>query len=223
MANPFPVRLRAASIVPRWSIVHTLKPDYVAGHSFFVALYSAQIARLIDWKGGRGELLWEALTHDVFDELVVGDIVGPVKSNIIDPQKFSNFVSRKVDEMMPGLPRYEFEKRAGQETKLIVKAADQLDALFYALGEQALGNQIIAARVPSCYDKAREAWFRLPGCEEEGFVNLEKMLEAKFLREAYSRIPLAERVPKRLADLWLNVIVPAIDEHRNAKNYDIQK
>lgn len=213
MNNPFPVRLRAASIVPRWSIVHTLKPDYVAGHSFYVAIYSAQIARLINWRGVMGELLWEALTHDVFDELVTGDLVGPVKSNIIDPQKFSKFVARKVVEMMPGLPRYEFRPQsAGEEIKRIIKAADQLDALFYVLGEQALGNQIIAARYQSSYDKAREAWFRLPGCDDEGFVV-----------DPTSTRPSEPRVPRRLADLWLDVITPAIDEHKEPRRYDIER
>lgn len=218
--NPFPVRLRAASIVPRWSIVHTQKPDYVAGHSFYVAIYSKQIADLIGYSGSHSTLLWYALIHDL-DELIVGDIVAPVKRHIIDAANASRFISAKMAEMLPGVQRAPVSIDI-EEIKLIVKAADQLDALFFALGEQALGNQIIAARIPSCYDKLREAWFKLPMSNTEGYVDLENMLVERFLHEAFSPVIIAGRVPKRLADLWLDVVVPAINEHRDPKRYDIE-
>lgn len=213
MNNPFPVRLRAASIVPRWSIVHTQKPDYVAGHSFYVGLYAARIAVLINWRpddpASGFALLWAALVHDL-DELTTGDVVGPVKSNIVDPVKLSNFIGRKMDQMMPGWPQgHSLEPGI----RLIVKAADQLDALFFTLGEQALGNQIIAARIPSAYDKLREAWFKLPINNTEGFLTVV---------DPDSQMPDTPRVPKQLANLWLDVVVPAINEHRDPKRYDIE-
>lgn len=200
--SPFPVRLRAASIIPRWSIIHSLKQDYVSSHSFFVAIYSAQIAELIDWKGNGMVLLWAALTHDL-DELFTGDLVAPVKRNILDASNASRFISRKMDELMPGLqPNREHDP----EVKLIIKAADQLDALLYAIGEQALGNGIIAARIPSCYAKLRGAWFKLPCAGDKVYWGQE-----------------FGDVPKKITDLWLGTVCPAIDEHKDPLRYDIGK
>lgn len=209
MNSPFPVRLRAASIVPRWSIVHTQKPDYVAGHSFYVAIYSMQIADLISWKGSSTVLLWSALTHDL-DELVTGDIVAPVKRHIVDASLASKFIGKKLQEMMPGIaiPASKDDALFGDEIRKIVKAADQLDALLYALGEQALGNQIIAARIPSAYDKFREAWFKLP---------------TKGSMLMYDERLGSEGLPFDLANLWLDVVVSAINEHRDPAMYDIER
>lgn len=206
MLNPFPVRLRAASIVPRWSIIHTQKPDYVAGHSFYVTIYAKQIADLIGYSGSYSTLLWHALTHDL-EEVVIGDIVAPVKYHVVDAANASRFIGAKMAEMLPGIQRSPVSID-DKEVKLIVKAADQFDALFFTLGEQALGNQIIAARVPSAYEKLREAWFKLPGCEGEGFVDWGNPVQ---------------RVPSKLADLWLDVVVPAIDEHKDPAMYDIER
>lgn len=189
MDNPFPVRLRVASIVPRWSIVHHLKPDYLSSHSFFVSIYAFQIAGLIGWQGDRGHLLWSALTHDL-DELITGDIVGPVKREIIDARKTSDFIGRKMMELMPGL---NIKPWMGDDCHLIVKAADQLDALLWAIGEQVLGNGIIASRIPSCKKKFEEAWYALPGLAED-----------------------------QLLELWEDVVTPAVWNHQDLNMYDIE-
>lgn len=185
----FPVRLRAASIIPRWSIIHTIKPDYLSSHSFFVAVYVRQIALMIDWQGDMGALLWAALSHDVREELITGDLVSPVKREIVQPSVVEEFISKKQQEVLPGI---EFMAPHGN-VKCIVKAADQLDALLYALGEMCLGNRIIAARIPSCKDKLREAWFCLPA--HESHLHL----------------------------LWDTIIQETINQHSDPSFYDIGK
>lgn len=192
----FPVRLRAASVVERWSVIHTIKRDNIATHSWYVVVYCLLIARLTGWQGNLARLLTEAALHDL-EECVTGDIVGVVKHEIIDARKNSNFVSRKLSELMPSLVGIELPHELGEtfhqdyEYKQIIKAADRLEALFFMLGEQALGNAIIAARVPPAMDRLKEAWFSLP-CEEM----------------------------KRL-NTWNGTVLPAVEAHKDTNAYDV--
>lgn len=196
MTTYFPVRLRAASVVERWSVIHTIKRDNIAAHSWYVVVYCLLIARLIGWQGNLARLLTEAALHDL-EECVTGDIVGVVKHEIIDARKNSDFISRKLGALMPSLVGIELPHDLDEtfhqdyEYKQIIKAADRLDALFFMLGEQALGNQIIAARVPPAMDRLKEAWFNLP-CEDI-----------------------------RKLTTWWDTVLPAVEAHKNAGSYDI--
>lgn len=166
----FPPRLRSASVVERWSVIHTIHRDNIATHSWYVVVYTLLIARLVDFQGNMARLLTEAALHDV-DECITGDIVGVVKHKIVDGLLNSNFVSLKMSQLMPSLVGIEYPHDVGEtfhqeyEYKQIIKAADRLDALLFMLTEQALGNQIIGARIPSGLARLKEAWFDLP-CED---------------------------------------------------------
>lgn len=197
VVSPFPVRLRAASIVGRWSIIWTHAPDNVATHSFFAIYYAIVIADLLKSKVDRGKLAVITVLHDL-DELFTGDIVGVVKRSIVDEVAAAKFVRRKMREVTPGLIVMENEYNdvdkygvSLDDIATIIKAADRLDALFFALAEVALGNRIIEARLPSLTSRLDEAWRNLPADEQT------------------------------LHDLWETYISPAIAAHMLPANYDI--
>jgi|SRR5665213_1098434 len=192
-SSVFAPRLRAASIINRWSIVWTQRPDSVAAHSYYVALYAHMIAVIIQWTGPHDLLLQAALIHDL-DELFLGDQVGVVKHQVQDARKSSDFVARKMQTMLPMIETMTetlADNSRANEINLIVKAADQLDSLFFVLTEIAMGNRIIGERLTSSLDRAHTAWLKLPS---QG---------------------------SRLILTWAEIIEPSIEAHKDVKNYDI--
>lgn len=195
----FSPEFRTASVVPRWSIVWTLTRDTVANHSFFVTVYAEQIGHLIGWSGNggsmRGMLMFMALTHDL-DETITGDIVAPAKHAILDSSKADQYIDKNMRERLPYVVEQD-EKwharnpTAWHEAKLIVKAADRLDALLFLVVEKRLGNSVIAPRIPECMASLLDSWGRLPGD------------------------------PATLAMLWDTHVRPAIDAHERTGGYGI--
>lgn len=174
----FPPELRTASVVPRWSVVWTLTRDTVANHSFFVTFYAREIARLIEWGGDIGDLMFRALTHDL-DETVTGDIVSPVKQEIIDDKRAEAYVNIQMRKRLPRVMQDLEEIRARQHATLdgvgarwderrwdegtrIIKAADKLDALIFLIGEGRLGNGVIQPHLPFAWVKFERHWLELP-------------------------------------------------------------
>lgn len=190
----FSPELRTMSVVPRWSIVWTLTRDVLSNHSFFVAVYADQIAAMIEWKGPHGALLVSALLHDA-DETVTGDIVAPIKHEIIDKTRAKAFVSGKMRERLP----YVEHRLSGIDTRWrgdiykIVKAADRLDAVLFLVIEQRLGNSVIAPRIPETLEALKEAWRKLP-CSPPG---------------------------QSLDDLYFQTVWPAIESHRITGGYGL--
>lgn len=193
----FPPELRTASVVPRWSIVWTLTRDTVSNHSFYVTFYAREIARLIKWPGDHGNLMFRAMTHDL-DELITGDIVSPVKREIIDDRRASEFIDAKMSErfavIMKDLDEMgdedRFEQEEGQAWD-IVKAADRLDALLFLVIEQRMGNSVIAPRIPSAWASFEAAWRKLPADED------------------------------MLNRTWNTVILPAVNDHATTGGFGI--
>lgn len=184
-SNPFPPELRTSSFVPRWNIVWTIRPDNVAGHSFYVAVYTRMIARLINWNGPIADLLTYALLDDI-DETITGDITGPVKGQIIDPARADDFVTQQMEHKMPMLldMMIEIEDSPGFEAiKHIIKAADRLDALLFLMVDRRLGNRNLENRIKDATIKLEAAWRDLPA-------------------------PFSE-----LNRLWQTVVIPAIEAH----------
>lgn len=168
----FSPELRTASIVPRWSVVWTLTRDVVSNHSFFVTLYADQIAELISWykmpfgTGHRGTLAFMAITHDL-DEVATGDLVAPVKKEILDTAKATKYIDRVMEERLPWVTGHtrtirDYCPSTYTEAKLIIKAADRLDALLFLTVEARLGNGVIVPRIPECEKSFLEAWRALP-------------------------------------------------------------
>lgn len=159
----FPPELRTASIVRRWSIVRTLSEDNVANHSFYVVYYAMQVARLIDFEGSMEDLMFVAWAHDL-DETITGDIVSPVKSEIIDEAKSDNYIYEKMKERLPGIVgRLEEIEELDPYNIIghIVKVADRIDAVLFLLTENKLGNAALAELYQKSLDLAQESWIEL--------------------------------------------------------------
>jgi len=160
---------REMSFVQRWGIIRRVREQSVAEHMYYVAIYAAQTADLIGWKGDRGELLKMALVHDL-PEGGVGDIMGPAKrASGIGP------ALKVVEEQyMKGAfgdwPNQDhLEVRKVHEMKLIVKFADIMDETMFLATEKQMGNGTIGSfyganiicPARQVYERLSKAWGRL--------------------------------------------------------------
>lgn len=163
----------------------TLNQDTIANHSYYVAIYAHQIARLIQWDGHLARLLFMALVHDL-DETVTGDIVSPVKRAILDVDRYRTYVGEKMQQRMPDIWNQTM-KGAVQEpdAALIIEAADRLDAFLFLLVERRMGNAHVFSRCKDAHQRFIDAWYRLPAPE------------------------------LRLRELMENVVGPALMEHEH--------
>jgi 5'-deoxynucleotidase YfbR-like HD superfamily hydrolase len=196
----FPPELRTASVVPRWSVVWTLMRDSVANHSYYVAIYSRKIAQLLDWTGNWSMLMFLALVHDL-DETITGDMVSPVKSQIIDADRAADYINLKMEERLPDIMREVnsmtdcqnnlAKQRTVDECWLIIKAADRLDALLFLIGEQRMGNGVVAPRIIDAQARFYASWMDLPKAKTE------------------------------LQEIWQTVILPVIKEHENQGGHGV--
>lgn len=185
----FPPEFRTAGVVPRWSVCWTLTRDVLSNHSFFTAVYSNQIAKMIGWKGDYGALLIKALFHDL-DETTTGDLVAPIKSEIIDQPRAQAYIRKQmllrmatvVDQNDQIDNQYYGQRQLGDMYR-IIKAADRLDALLFLIIERRMGNGVIGPLIPQVQDGLKQSWFLLPA---DGRV---------------------------LSELWEEHVLPALDEH----------
>lgn len=167
MSKPFPPEFRTAGVVPRWSVCWTLTRDVLSNHSFFTAVYSNQIAQLIEWRGRYDYLLLKALFHDL-DETCTGDLVAPIKKEIIDEPRAKAYIRRQMQLRMATVVEQEdaiaVDLSEGElgEIKRIVKCADRLDALLFLTVEKRMGNGVIAPLIPQVYEGLRASWQELP-------------------------------------------------------------
>lgn len=136
MAPLFPAFERRLSVVPRWVIVPTIFKQDVAQHSFYVALYTDRLCRLLGWPAkDRAAAVAQALRHDM-EEVMQGDIPGPAKKRI--------GVRKHVDQqaLEEAFPEYREVSSAGPlAVSLVVKAADYLEAAMFMARELAVGNK----------------------------------------------------------------------------------
>lgn len=182
MTKFFPPELRTASVVPRWSIIWTLTRDTLSNHSFFTTIYANQIARVIGWHGPRDMLMFRAITHDL-DETITGDVVAPVKKEIIDTERAQTYILGQMQERMPTIidqmTEYMYNGGKGdarwQQCGKIVKAADRLDALLFLTVEQRMGNGVVAPRIPEVRQGLKAAWFLLPAEPNQLMVQWEQL------------------------------------------------
>lgn len=184
------------SIVPRWSVVWTLNKDVLTNHSFFVIIYANDIAQMLDWTGNYAALMYLAATHDA-EETVSGDLVSPVKREILDEKRAADYLSAKMNERMPSIMRniemYEDSMSTSESAEAwsIITVADRLDALLFLITEQRLGNTVIGPRVPDAQQRLEAAWFELPDERSE------------------------------LQRLWNTAVLPSIAAHRGQGGFGI--
>lgn len=177
------------AIVPRWSIVFTTQRDTVANHSYFVAVYTHMISRVIKWEGPRTYLMFAALMHDL-EETITGDLVSPIKKHILDEERMAEYVDHKIFQSMGGLAiEYSDLMEAcstkhTEEADAIIKAADRLDALLFLIMEERRGNTVVSALTRDAFAKLEAAWRDLPA--ERSVIDL----------------------------TWQTVVLPAVEAHK---------
>lgn len=119
--------------VKRWHIVQTHRTQTVAEHAFAVSVIAGSLAAAMRWKGllhhsNQLKLLQWSLSHDIL-EAKTGDMPTPFKraleavggAGIVE--KAEDFVDR---ETAGG-----YRAIAGTEIEMIVKLADQMEAIFF--------------------------------------------------------------------------------------------
>lgn len=137
-------------IIPRWTIVHTIQKQSVAEHCFNVERIATRIARewfeIDDYEGLYIISQW-ALHHDDL-EAVTGDIQSPVKPL---------FDEAAAEALYPEVPIH----HPSPLVKDIVKLADIMEWVVFALYEQQLGNKFIDNFVDHhCKHVVQFAWER---------------------------------------------------------------
>lgn len=143
--------IRDAEIIERWGIVRAHRRGTMGAHSHRVVIYADQIAEFIDWRGDKGALLRYAAWHDM-DEVVTGDMPGPVKRRLIDPTKLAIFTKTQMTRLFPSLAWL----CPGDEVAAIVKVADCLDEVLWLVIEQRMGNDMLQ----TVYNDSQERLFR---------------------------------------------------------------
>lgn len=160
MNSLFPPELRTAAVVKRWSIARLFYKDSVAEHSFFVAFYALQVARLVNWAGPYADLTFAALIDDV-EETFTSDIISPVKRQIVDEGALANFVSDQMKERLPLIePQLDaiYDSEWGSSIHRIVKVADKVDAALHLIMEQRMGNVVIKPMFDDVMENLVIAW-----------------------------------------------------------------
>lgn len=188
---PFQRELRDLAYVPRWSIVRVAKPQSVAEHSYYTAVYALQIARLIHWEGNWLPLVELALWHDA-EECFTGDAPGPVKHRLYGPESGGVIASMMTDrfegEWMG--PSTAYSPQGYKEAKAIIRVASLVDDALYLMGELQRGNEACHAATHSVIKRLREAWAGLPGDQlprDNAWVQLREALTRE--REGHSVEP----------------------------------
>lgn len=121
-------RALTLSVVPRWSIVNTIKPQSVAEHTFNVVSIVRWLLTFYQSPGVElVELLVYALDHDAI-ESVTGDVPATAKR--------AGYVTENVQKR---------DTETSNPVKELVKLADLLEAKWFIRREMALGNTTLEA------------------------------------------------------------------------------
>lgn len=162
---------REMSFVPRWAIIRNIKQQSVAEHSYYVALYAGQVARLINWQGSYDNLYRAALMHDV-SEVFMSDIPGPTKRAIIDHYRYNDYeLSGLQDRFGDEIGAWLKDDIEPAEINAIIKVADLLDECFFLYTEVQLGNKTLGRVIAASRMRLFNATNKLPNIND-GMVRI---------------------------------------------------
>ena len=158
---------RVLASIPRWSVVPVVRRQYVAEHSYYVSLYTAELLGLSifdRWDTDRKfACLRYALIHDA-EESRMSDIPGPVKRMIKDQDKLDK-VEARVLASMGYVDKYGFAWHVDEDIKAVVKAADLIDEFFYLNMESSMGSRIVTQLLVQVENRLKMALHALPGID----------------------------------------------------------
>ena len=145
---------RFLQYVVRWNIAPRMQDQSVAEHSYFVALYSDCLCRILQVEAARhNRIVAAALRHDM-GEVLCSDIPGPVKRAVVDIDSLEDYERRFLDTLGP---EYHTIGLENVHDKAIIKAADCIDATFYLASEVARGNQMLSRELDIAEDRMKIA------------------------------------------------------------------
>ena len=128
MDDLFSPIVRDMAHVPRWAIIRNTRPQSVAEHSYFVALYVRRLAEIAGIPVTL-QLVNTALDHDL-DEVHSGDIPSPYKATL-----------KQLGYALPPDALNTFNLT--NEERCILKIADTLEAILFLIDEANTGNRSI--------------------------------------------------------------------------------
>lgn len=152
--------IREFNQVPRWSIVRTLRQQFLAEHIFFVTMYANDVGVFIGLEDAdQLALLQMCLWHEA-DELFTGDITGPAKRGLVrDREAWDTKLAQWSGKLFKDL-----ETRDGSNTaqrralvEAIVKLADYLDECCEMGNELQLGNVTVKSIFRDSLERVRAA------------------------------------------------------------------
>jgi 5'-deoxynucleotidase YfbR-like HD superfamily hydrolase len=141
--------IREMAFVPRWSIVRTNRQQFLAEHTFFVAMYANDLAVWLDIEPFyMGALLQMALWHDM-EEVFSGDIPGPCKRGGLNSAARMQWDERlrgwlwrlfpRLDER-DGSNHFPLSRERYEQFSAIIKLADYIDECCEMGTEIQMGN-----------------------------------------------------------------------------------
>lgn len=161
--KPFALAFRDMAYVPRWVILRRHRQQYLAEHSYFVAIYAQQIARLIGYDD-LYEVVWFALLHDI-DETITGDIPGPIKRAAFDKTKAKGAMQDVMIDKF-GADVTTDASFTNDEVRAIVSVADSIEEVCYLMEEMSMGNKDwIKPVIDEAIDRLKMRWSKLPADE----------------------------------------------------------
>ena len=190
----FEREIRDLSHVPRWTIARTIRQQNVAEHSFYVAVYALQIAKIINWSTSEDDLLALtsiALIHDLHESFT-GDTPGPVKRSTYAAGQSTEWIAAQMNARFANLA-ISNKTHNGDEINAILKAANLLDELFFLAGEKQMGNKSINALIGAVENRTYKAWLALPGYNIETLSQQWDMyVQPAYLRELLGNSEVVE-------------------------------
>jgi 5'-deoxynucleotidase YfbR-like HD superfamily hydrolase len=182
----FEKEYRMMSFVPRWAIAPRHRHQTLDSHSYYVTLYASQICDVIGvLPETKLAVLDYALRHDTF-ETWTSDVPGPAKRATVDPVRTEEYhgqfkaVNRDYARYAePPIPL----------VKLIVKAADMVDEIFFLKTEISMGNGMVHGLYERSKERLVQALNKIeevrPGAAEILYRRLNEELERLVDKGAY--------------------------------------
>lgn len=189
----FDARIRMLGFVERWNVAPRLHRQSVAEHSYFVAMNVSTIAKYLDlpeWQ--RLELLEYALRHDLA-EVVTGDMPGPAKRAVVDDGKLADY----EQEFLRSIGEDKFLDSLTPENRMIIKAADTIEAWFWCALEVARGNVLLKGELLTAADRAYKAIYA--ACPSEKALMVWEIVSSEVQR-LFGPIELSPRLDTDLPD-----------------------
>lgn len=202
--------------IPRWTIVRKIRTQFLAGHSYLVAMYANDICVMLGVdRNVHIKALQYALWHDM-DEIISGDMPGPAKRSLV---RDMDHFKQRLKSLMEGIFGSWYSERAGKaepdvalRAVLIVKAADWLEAAMEMACEYQLGNRNVEHHMIHDLNNAIATAHQL--CDVMRLPHYKERVDVTF-REAVRKQqhevspgPLTDPVERRVAES-LRLITPS--------------